>query len=197
MFPDIYLDTSSVEARCAILRSATPFDIVSLGFIFDDDKCMFELSACLHIHTEVRLKWISYLHPSRYIEKCPPAPYSPMKRGKHMVRGGNRSHEVRPYEFLMFDDRDRHILEYDSLIFQFFTEIVVDDFTIILRSDSRKHRTLGFRDTESVKCRLYLLWYVIPGLRISTSFCLSEIINTLEIECIKRWSPSRFFEFSI
>lgn len=74
---------------------------------------------------------------------------------------------------------------------------MVDNFTIILGSDSGEHFPLCLRDTESFERVFYIFWHFIPGLCISCTFRLREIVNTFEVELRKRWSPGRFCEFFI
>lgn len=171
-----------METRCSILRSTTSLDIVSLGIIFDDDERVFELSSRLHIHTEICLQWIRYLHAFRNIEKCSSTPDSSMKRCKHMIRHRYCSHEMRLHDIFVFMDRDRHIFEYDSLCLQFLSEIMVYHFAIILGPDSCEDFPFCFWDTQSVKSFFDSIRNVIPRLLVPCSFRLAKIIYTLEIK---------------
>lgn len=112
-----------------------------------------------------------------------------------MIRCWYRTHEVLLHDLFMFYECDRHIFEDDSLCDEVFTELMIDDFAIILSSDSREDFPLCLRDTESFECRLDILWHIIPGLPITTSLCFRKVVNTLEIECFERRSPRRFLEF--
>jgi hypothetical protein len=162
MRSDVYLDTSGMETRCPVFRCTTSLDIVCLRLIFDDDERMLELTSCLYIHAEICLERICYLHSFWYIEKCPTTPYSAMKRREHMVPHRDCPHKMTPDEVFMIAYSHRHILEYHSLLFEFFAEIMIDDFTIILSTDSCEHSTLSLWDTESVKCIFYRFWDIIP-----------------------------------
>ncbi len=79
-----------------------------------------------------------------------------------MIAWWHHPHEVLAHYILMLDDGDRHILEYHSFILELLTEAVIDDFAVVLRSDSCEHCTLSFRDTESFKGILDSLWDIIP-----------------------------------
>ena len=151
-----------METRCPILRSAAPFDIVSLSFIFDDDECMLELSSCFHVHPEVRLKGIRYLHSLRYIEKCPPTPYGPVKRREHMISRWHKFHEVFADDVFVFMNRDRHILEYHSLILKLLTEAMIDDLTIILSPYSSEDFSFCLRNAETIECFFYGIRDIVP-----------------------------------
>lgn len=74
---------------------------------------------------------------------------------------------------------------------------MVDNFTIILGSNSGKYFPLCLRDTESFESVFNVFWHFIPGPCISCTFGLREIINTFEVELRERRSPRRFGEFSI
>jgi hypothetical protein len=151
-----------METRCPILGSTTSLDIVSLCLILDDDECMLELSSCSHIHTEIRLQWLIDMDASWYIEKCPPTPHRTMERCEHMICDRNSPHKVFAKEIWMFTDRDRHILEYHSLILEILSQTMIYYFAIILCADSREHSTLCLWDTESIECIFYLHGDVIP-----------------------------------
>jgi hypothetical protein len=151
-----------METRCPILGSTTSLDIVSLCLILDDDECMLELSSCPYIHTKIRLQWLIDMDASWYIEKCPPTPHRTMKGCEHMICDRNSPHEVLPEEIWMFTDRDRHILEYHSLILEILSQAMIYHFTIILRPDSREHSALCLWDTQSIECIFYLHGDIIP-----------------------------------
>ena len=55
IFSDIYLYTPRMKACCSIFRRATSLNIMSFCFIFKNNECMFELTACLHIHAKICL----------------------------------------------------------------------------------------------------------------------------------------------
>lgn len=91
----------------------------------------------------------------------------------------------------MIPQSHRHIFEDDSLILEFLFEAMVDDLAIILGSDSSKHRSLGFGDSEPFEGIFDIFWHIVPGFIISSALCLREVVDTLEIKRTNIWSPSR------
>lgn len=105
-----------------------------------------------------------------------------MQSCKHMIRGWYDLHEVFFDDRLMFDQCNRHIFEYYSLCFEFFSEIMVDNFTIILCSDTCEYLSLCFRDTESIECLFDRIRHIIPGFLVTRSFRFPEVIYGIQIE---------------
>ena len=108
-----------------------------------------------------------------------------MERCEHMIRRRYDFHEVFLDDCLMFYECDGHIFEYDSLFFQFFSEIMIDDFTIILCPDSCEYLPFSFRDTESIECFLDRIWNIIPRFLITGSFRFPKIIYRIEVEVLE------------
>ena len=108
-----------------------------------------------------------------------------------MIPGGHRMHKISFYQCLMGMNSNRHIFKNHPLIPKIFSEIVIDNFTIILCSNSRKDRTFCLRNSESFKGLLDRIRNFIPSFPISSSFWLSKIINVFEVQFFQRGSPLR------
>ena len=108
-----------------------------------------------------------------------------MKCCKNMICRWHYAHEVFLHDCFMISECDRHIFEDYSFFDEFSTELVIDDLTIILCSDSCEDFSFCLRNTKPLKCSLDIFWYIIPGFPIATSLSLTKIIYTLEIKCCK------------
>ncbi len=89
---------------------------------------MFKLAASLRVHPEVSLQRKVDLNTWRDVDEGAPAPYCSVQHDKFVVVDRDASgHKIFLHKFRVFLYSDVHVFEDDTLLLQFFLQVVVDN----------------------------------------------------------------------
>ena len=150
---------------------------------------MLKLSSGLRIHPKVRLKRLDNFYTFWHVEKGSSTPNRTMQGCKGVIRDRHALHEMLFEERFILMDSDGHILKdhakRDKLSFQ----AMVDDFTIVLCSNTGKDFAFCLRNPKTLKSILDAFWYIIPALCISRPLRLCIVVNRSQIERAQVRSP--------
>ena len=114
-----------------------------------------------------------------------------MKCGKLMICRFHQFHEMLLHHICIFTgQRAFHIGIDNPLCSDFLTDIVINQFRVILGPDTSQGFSLCFRNTQTFKCILDICRYIGP---LSFHLCIRSDIshNLIHIQVFYRWSPVR------
>ena len=135
-----------------VLGGGTPFNEVQGGALVDDDQGMFKLSGSGGVQAEIGLKRNVDGNPFGDIDKGSAGPDGAVQGGEFMIRTGNQMHEVGPdHVGIGAMKRAFEIRVNDSLSGHFLTNIVIDNFTVVLCADAGQRVPLGLRNSQTLE----------------------------------------------
>ena len=155
-----------------VLRGRTSLDEVYVRTLVDYYEGVLELSGSCSIQPEVRLQRNGNLDTLWYVNEASSAPYGTVQCCKLVVRRRNHLHEVFPDHIGVFTVNGAfHVGIYYSLLCHVVLYVVIDDFAVILGSDTGKALSFCFRDSKLFEGVLYVLRNIFPlcghfGLRL-------------------------------
>ena len=123
-------------------------------------------SNCPHvfaIDTEIGLEWVLNLHTRRHINETATAPDSAIKCCKLVIGGRDDRTEVFLDEIRILFNSSISIKEHNTDFIQFFNDVMVNDFGVVLRTNTGEKFPFSLRDTESIKGLFDVVWYIVPA----------------------------------
>ena len=185
------LDHCGVQRIRLVNRSCTPFDVVNVRAFVSNDERALKLTHVFRVDAEVRLQRDLHVNTLGHVDERPTGPHGSVEGCEFVVTGRNHGTEVLFEDLWVFPQTRVGVEEDDTLTFELFVDLVVDDLGLVLRGDTR-NQTLLFRlgNPQPVVRVLNVFRQVFPRLRLTLSRT-HKVLDVVEVDTAKVGTPVR------
>src|SRR6185437_281060 len=182
------LHDGAMQAVRRVGRRCKALDIMYVAVFVGDDERPLELPHIAGVDAEIRLKRNLDADALRDVDEAAAAPDGAIERGELVVVRWDHRRKVLAEEVFVLAEAGVRVNEDDTLFFEVFTNLVVDDLRFVLRANARKVLALGLGDAQLVERVLDLFGQVVPG-RTSLLSGLDVVVDIVEVNGAEVTAP--------
>ena len=180
-----------MEVRDTVLRRGAALDEVELRAVVDDDEGVLELAGARSVQTEVGLQRDLDFYSRRDVDEGTAGPDGAVEGGERVFRRQDQFHEVvLDHIAVGAVEGALDIGVDDALCRDFGADVVVDEFGVILGTDTGERLSLRLGDAETLERVFDVLRNIFPLAR-HTGLGLDVGDDVVEVQAVDGGTPRR------
>ena len=160
----------------------TAFHVVNKTAFVGNNQGAFKLPHIFGINSEIGLQRNVHFHTGRDVNKTSTRPHRTVERGEFVILRRNHRTEVFFYQIRVFPNCRFRVNKNNAFLFQFFTNVVVNHFGIVLRPHTGQEFAFRFRNSQAVEGFFNVFRHIVPAAHLLVCR-FHVVINIIKIQC--------------